>query len=164
MFLHHFDLFEEGTMSRIQAPTLFQAFRLSSGAVVAVVLVMLFFGGVLDASAASSKTSSTTGQTSTGQTTTSSFTDYVPSGYSIEGPLTIVSATTTVITFFSGRSAKPLVLNLQGTRLSVKDQNNNALSSGALTSGVRVYVCRSADKKTIIIFVVPSAGEGKDDV
>jgi hypothetical protein len=131
---------------------------------VAVVLVVLLFGVVLDVAAVSSGKNSKTGQTDATQVPESSFTDYVPRGYSIEGPLTIVSATTKAINFFSGSTRKPLVLDLQGTQFSVKDVNNTSLSFSALTAGVRVYVCRSADKKTIIIFVVPSSIGGRNDV
>ena len=151
-------------MSRRQEPTVHTGEWLPHGAVVAVLLVTLLFGVVFDVAAKSSGKSSKTEQTDTTQVPESSFTDYVPVGYSIEGPLTIVSATLKAITFFSGQTRKPLVLDLQGTRLSVKDANNSSLSFTALVSGVCVYVCRSTDKKTIIIFVVPLSGEARSDV
>jgi hypothetical protein len=151
-------------MCRKLEPTLLQASLLPRGAVAAVALVVLLLVAVFDVAAASSKKDSTAGQTDAGETSQSSFTDYVPTGYSIEGPLTIVSVTTATIGFFSGRTTKPRVLNLTGTKVTVKDEKNKTLPFSALTSGVRVYVCRSADKKTIIIFVVPSTVEGKSDV
>jgi hypothetical protein len=151
-------------MCRKLEPTSLQAFSLPKGAVPAIALVVLLSVAVLAAAATDSAKDSAAGQKDASETTQSSFTDYVPTGYSIEGPLTIVSATTGAISFFSGRTGKPKVLNLTGTKVTVKDENNETLTLSALTSGVRVYVCRSADKKTIIIFVVPSTGEGKSDV
>lgn len=151
-------------MCRKQRPTLRQVFWRLRGAVVISASIALLLGGVLAAGAVSTDKKSKSSTTDAGYATSSSFADYVPYGYSIEGPLTIVFVSAKAINFFSGRSAKPLVLDLQGTQLSVRDANNKVLSLDALTSGVRVYVCRSADKKTIIIFVVPLTGEGKSDV
>ncbi len=45
--------------------------------------------------------------------------------------------------------------NSKGHSVSVKDANNNSLAFKALVKGVTVYVSRSPDKKTVIVFVMP---------
>ena len=151
-------------MCEKQESDLFQSFCLPSGAIVALTLVVLLLGFGFDAGAISSEAgpATTTGQTGTDQTAaTSSFTNYVPKGYSMEGPLTIVSATTEAIKFFSGRTKKPLVLKLTGTQLTVRDADNKVLKFSTLVEGVTVYVCRSTDQKTVIVFVKSSSGKGQ---
>jgi hypothetical protein len=125
-------------------------------------VLVLLFGLACEAEAQKTTGSSTTaGQSDVRQDTAVSITQFVPVGYSIEGPLTVYAATTEAISFFIGSDKKFLVLELKGTRVSYKDAQNNDLSVKALTKGVTVYVSRSPDKKTVIVFVMPSTGKEK---
>ena len=128
-------------------------------------LLLLLFGFVYEAEAqkATGKPP-TSGQPEVQEPVGPSLSDYVPAEYSLEGPLTVYSATKEAITFFTGSEKKLLVLDLKGTSVSVKDAQNGSLSFNALTKGVRVYVSRSPDKKSVIIFVMPTIKKENNNV
>jgi len=140
------------------------AFSLPRGAVMALCLLVLLCAFALDAAAQQDTGSATTTEKEEGsRDTTSPFVQSIPPGYSVEGPLTVFSASPDAIKFYVGSEKKPLVLNLKGTTCTVKDAQNNPLSLAALVRGVTVFVYRSPDKKTVLVLVVPKRKE-KDDV
>lgn len=133
------------------------AFSLRNGAVMALGLLVLLFAFAMDAAAEKGQGNETIdpNQTNIEQKQPISIVQYVPQGYSLEGPRTILTVTKDGIRLFAATERKPVVLSLTGTSLSIRDQNNQALPFTALVQGALIYISRSPDLKTVILFVVP---------
>ena len=151
-------------MCQKMEPKSLQAFFLPNGAVAALAVLVLLFGFALDAAAQQSTGSADTAQQEqVEQAVQAPFIQHIPKGYSTEGPLRILSATTQAIKFYTVSEKLAVTLELKGLQVSVRDENNNALSLDALVKGTRVTVSRSPDKKIVIVFVTPSTVKEKRD-
>lgn len=133
------------------------AFSLQNGAVMALGLLVLLFAFTFDAAAEKRKGSTTIdpNQTNIEQEQPLSIVQYVPQGYSLEGPRIILTVTKDSVRLFAATERKPVILSLEGVSLSIRDQNNQALPFTALAQGASIYISRSPDRKTVILFVVP---------
>lgn len=142
------------------------AFSLPRGASLALCLLVLLFGVAFAAAAEKSTGSSpTTEEPSMQPTMRGIIAQYVPIGYSIEGPLRVLSATPQAIKFFTYSETKPLVLVLTGVQVHVRDAQNKELTLADLVQGASAFVSRSPDKKIVFVFVVPKKGkENRDDL
>ena len=87
---------------------------------------------------------------------------YVPFGFTVEGPRTVVSVDLNSLSLFSGQDNRPIVVNVQGMQVSVRDENNAPLSWSALRAGTLVYLCRQASSNQLFIFAVPREGRPND--
>ncbi|MEW6111013.1 MAG: hypothetical protein AB1664_02700 [Thermodesulfobacteriota bacterium] len=104
-------------------------------------------------------------QTSTGTQTTVQTTakpyaaevsKYAAKRYFVAGPLQVIAASADSIRLFTG--ARPLHVDMKGTKVTVKDVNNQSISMGAVSPGDTVYVCRG--KTEAVIFLVAKGQTG----
>jgi hypothetical protein len=86
------------------------------------------------------------------QSAPSPITPYVAQGYSIVGPLDVVSASSSgIVVFMDGTNQS---IDLTGKAVTVIDQNSRSTSLSAAVKGTRVYVCRKANN--VVVVVIPA--------
>ncbi|MEW6532614.1 MAG: hypothetical protein AB1473_17420 [Thermodesulfobacteriota bacterium] len=102
----------------------------------------------------------TTGTQTTVQTAAKPFaaevSKYVAKRYFVAGPLQVMNASPDSIRLFTG--ARPLLVDMKGKKLTVKDANNQSISIGSVSPGDSVYVCRG--KTEVVIFLAAKAQTG----
>ncbi|MBI5572120.1 MAG: hypothetical protein HY914_19410 [Desulfomonile tiedjei] len=80
---------------------------------------------------------------------------YVPSGFSVEGPIVVLEITPKTLSLLTGIESRPLVLKIEGMQINVRDANNKSLSLGDIQKGTTVYLSRKPGTSQMFIFVVP---------
>lgn len=81
---------------------------------------------------------------------------YAAKRYSVIGPVSVIAATENTILLFTGD--KPYHVSVTGKRLTVKDENAQAVSLGAVERGSTVYVC--GNKSEVIVYLLAKAQTG----
>jgi hypothetical protein len=84
---------------------------------------------------------------------------YSTQGFSVDGPFEVASADSKQLTLSS--APENIVVNLNGKKVSVKDQRSGSASAGSIQKGKWAYVLSKGNQ--VVVFLLSSPQTGNSD-